>query len=134
MRRILLVLGLTGLFVSPALAFKEVWVSEGGASAVIIGSLTVELDGNGGKIVFENGKTLTLQKVPGKDGMYKVDPPQDPILRRGTRLCGMDAGVTDLEIGASGELERSLTVWSGTQHCAMYPMYEKNAYDRLLSE
>ncbi len=43
----------------------------------------------------------------------------------------MDAGVTAVEVGAGGELDRSLTVWSGDKHFATYPMYEKSAYDRL---
>ena len=136
MRTLILALMLSASLCTSALAFQETWVSEGGASAVIIGSLTVNLQGNAGSITFQNGKTMGLRKVAEEDGriLFEVVPPQDPILKYGNRLCGMDTPVTRVLLDIGQPMGRYLTVWSGEQHCAMYPMYEKNAYDRIGQE
>jgi hypothetical protein len=137
MRRSLFTLLFVAVVASPAaaLTLKEQWVSEGGASAVIIGSLSVDVTGAGGKIVFENGKTMVLTGVSGQNGVFEVQPPHDPILRRGQRLCGMDGpGVTRVLIQAGGGMDRMLTVWSGDNMCAMYPMFEKQAYEALAAQ
>jgi hypothetical protein len=64
-----------------------------------------------------------------------VQPQHDPILRHGQRLCGMDGpGVTRVLIQAGGGMDRMLTVWSGDNMCAMYPMFEKQAYEALAAQ
>jgi hypothetical protein len=134
MRSYLLALGLFLSFAGEALALDETWVSEGGQAKRLIGSLTLRINNGSGQIIFENGKVLSLQAVPGQQGLYRVDPPSDPIMRRGERLCDIEPGATKVLLESSDTGDRFFSVWAGEQRCGYYPMYEKRAYEKLRGE
>lgn len=61
---------------------KEEWVAEAGDAAVLIGALTIETGPERGLITFGNGASLPLERVSNAEEIWKVTPPQSPIVRR----------------------------------------------------
>jgi hypothetical protein len=40
------------------------------------------------RTVFANGESIRLVPVEGRRSVFKVDPPANPVLMKGNRLCG----------------------------------------------
>jgi hypothetical protein len=120
---------------------KEEWIAEGGDAAVLIGALTIETGAERGLITFGNGASLPLERVNNAEEIWKVTPPQSPIVRRGERLCTDD--ITYIGITRNG-MDRMMKIFNTPDQpagiggilpspgsCALVPMFEKSAYQKL---
>ena len=69
-------------------ANSQDWTATSTTSLAITGDITVSAD----RITFENGASIAIRAVsPDRPGIYRVDPPGNPVLKNGNRLCGDDA-------------------------------------------
>ncbi|MEG6507837.1 hypothetical protein V6C03_02535 [Methyloligella sp. 2.7D] len=63
----------------------EKWEAASTTAISITGDITLSDD----KITFADGKTLNLRPLGGdKPGVYAIDPPENPTLLNGNKLCG----------------------------------------------
>jgi hypothetical protein len=63
------------------------WTATSRTSMAITGSITI----SGNRINLENGQSILLRPVApesGKPGIYTIDPPGNPTLLHGNKLCG----------------------------------------------
>lgn len=65
-------------------AQDDVWKASSNTATAVTGDITLGTD----RIVFANGENITLVPVEGRRGVCKVDPPANPVLMNGNRLCG----------------------------------------------
>jgi hypothetical protein len=71
---------------NPALAKKAArWTATSTTSIAITGNIAVSAD----SIKFGNGKSIHIEPVgPDRPEVFRVDPPANPLLLNGNRLCG----------------------------------------------
>jgi hypothetical protein len=65
-------------------AQDDVWKASSNSATAVTGDITLGTD----RIVFANGESIRLVPVEGRRGVFKVDPPANPVLMNGNRLCG----------------------------------------------
>ena len=65
-------------------AQDDVWKASSTTATAVTGDITLGTD----RIVFANGESIRLVPVEGRRGVFKVDPPANPVLMNGNRLCG----------------------------------------------
>jgi len=65
-------------------AQPDVWKASSDTALAVTGDISIEHD----SIVFANGTGLRLVPVEERMGVFKVDPPANPKLMDGKRLCG----------------------------------------------
>ncbi len=65
-------------------AQDDVWKASSTSATAVTGDIAVGTD----RIVFANGESIRLVPVEGRRGVFKVDPPANPVLMNGNRLCG----------------------------------------------
>lgn len=84
--RILVLTVLAAFGAGSALA-ATAWTATSTTAISITGDIVVEEE----RIVFANGAELRIVPVdPEVAGVYRVEPPADPELENGNRLCGRD--------------------------------------------
>jgi len=83
-------------------------------------SIAVNITVTGNALIFENGKRLrlilvgtresvwTLALERGHGAIYRISPPHDPKLLRGTALCGSPVTYIVLSQGLPGRLDLSV--------------------------
>lgn len=84
---IAVVLAVGGLlvFVSPAHAKAVRWTATSSTSIAITGDIAVSAD----RIRFASGKSIRIKPVSAdRPEVFRVDPPANPVLQHGNRLCG----------------------------------------------
>jgi len=84
-----------------SVAQSDIWRATGDAATAVTGDIRIEHD----RIVFANGSGLALVPIEERVGVFKVDPPANPALMDGSRLCG-DRNITFVTL-AQG-VDRSL--------------------------
>ncbi|GLS28295.1 hypothetical protein SAMN04488498_115136 [Mesorhizobium albiziae] len=65
-------------------AQDDVWKANSNTATAVTGDIAIGTD----RIVFANGAILRLVPVEGRPGVFKVEPPANPLLMNGNRLCG----------------------------------------------
>jgi hypothetical protein len=65
-------------------AQDDVWKASSNTATAVTGDIKLGTD----RIVFANGESIKLVPVEGRRGVFKVDPPANPVLVNGNRLCG----------------------------------------------
>jgi len=64
------------------------WTATSTAASGVTGDLSIQDN----RIVFSNGASIAISPVgPDRPEIYRVDPPANPQLRNGNRLCGVNA-------------------------------------------
>lgn len=71
---------------APLLAQDDVWRASSKSTISVTGDITMEAD----RIVFGNGAILRLVPVQARIGVFRADPPANPVLLNGKRLCRAD--------------------------------------------
>jgi hypothetical protein len=67
-----------------SVAQPDIWKASSDNAAAVTGDIRIEQD----SIVFANGTGLRLVPIEERMGVFKVDPPANPKLIDGKRLCG----------------------------------------------
>lgn len=95
-------IGLMFVLFSPAplLAQSDLLRARSESAVSVTGDITIEAD----RIVFGNGASLRLVPVEGRRGVFKADPPGNPILLNGNRLCPNDVTFVVLAEGVNDVL------------------------------
>ena len=95
---------LAALFLVPGSAASyaqdDVWKASSTTATAVTGDITLGTD----RIVFANGESIRLVPVEGRRGVFKVDPPTNPVLVNGNRLCGEDVTYVVLAQGSNNSL------------------------------
>ena len=102
-----LLMGIRFLFIAAVLAMCPVahadvsnWTATSTASMSITGDITIFDD----RIVFGNKAEISIVPVgPGSPDVYRVDPPADPVLANGNRLCSEETAPTFIVLGRSDD-------------------------------
>jgi hypothetical protein len=70
---------------TPALAKAARWTATSSTSMAITGDIAVSAD----RIIFGNGASIGIkQAAPDRPEVFTIDPPSNPVLLQGNRLCG----------------------------------------------
>ena len=82
-------------------AQDDVWKADSDTATAVTGDIAIGTD----RIVFANGKSIRLVPLEGRRGVFKVDPPANPVLMNGNRLCGeQDVTYIVLALGSNDAL------------------------------
>jgi glycine/D-amino acid oxidase-like deaminating enzyme len=90
-------------------AQDDVWKASSNTATVVTGDITLETD----RVVFANGESIRLVPFEGRRGVFKVDPPANPMLMNGNRLCSDD--VTCLVLAQREEDSLFMKVFDGPE-------------------
>lgn len=83
-----------------AQAQDDTWKASSETAIAVTGDITIGTD----RIIFANGESLKLVPVADSDGVFKADPPANPVLLNGNRLCSRDVTYVVLAHGAGNAL------------------------------
>jgi hypothetical protein len=82
------------------LAQSDGWTASSESAMSVTGNITMETD----RIRFANGASLKLVPLKERIGVFKADPPSNPLLQSGNRLCKEDVTFVVLAEGEGGML------------------------------
>jgi hypothetical protein len=81
-------------------AQDDVWKAASDTATAVTGDIAIGTD----RIVFSNGESIRLVPIEGRRGVFKVDPPANPVLVNGNRLCGeQDVTYVVLAVGSNND-------------------------------
>lgn len=81
-------------------AQDNVWKADSDTAKTVTGDIAIGTD----RIVFANGESIKLVPVEGRRGVFKVDPPANPVLMNGNHLCGeQDVTYVVLALGSNDD-------------------------------
>jgi hypothetical protein len=86
------------------------WRASSDTATSVTGDIRFETD----RIVFANGATLRLVPVESRIGVFKVDPPANPRLVNGNRLCGAK-DLTYVVLAQGSDSSLSMKVFDGPE-------------------
>lgn len=89
-------------------AQDDVWKADSDTAKTVTGDIAIGTD----RIVFANGESIRLVPVEGRPGVFKVDPPANPVLMNGNRLCG-EQDVTYVVLALGGNDALFMKVFEG---------------------
>ena len=89
-------------------AQDDVWKASSNTATAVTGDITLGTD----RIVFANGESIRLVPVEGRLGVFKVDPPANPVLMNGSRLCG-EKDVTYVVLAQGSTVSLFMKVFEG---------------------
>ncbi|UXN58715.1 hypothetical protein [Phyllobacterium zundukense] len=89
-------------------AQDDVWKAPSNTATAVTGDITLGTD----RIVFANGESIRLVPVEGRLGVFKVDPPANPVLMNGNRLCG-EKDVTYVVLAQGSVVSLFMKVFEG---------------------
>lgn len=129
-------MGLSVVAPAPVIAAREpheVMLKAVSKSAIsITGDVRLMLNAGGTirKIVFANGRSLTLSGMFG-EGAYHVKPPANPVLLHGNTLCPKHVVATTVYYAGGIHGSQSFTITSGGRHpvtCGMFDYFSNTFF------